>query len=194
MRYYLFFLMVAMSSGSFALNYEIKPAEKNIILLNDYLDSLGIPAARIKSKCKDGDCVYHLKIGNKETSVNKKTKLITQSRYIKNTFSIIKDDEDTQIFDYKNGSFNNITRKSLIRCLSSSALAKGISMYGNPLCLNSEYLYAGSLKKRLPVDAIYGEIGTNYKGFWQATFIGEDYNIYVGNHKGFNKIEVGLNP
>lgn len=180
-----------MSSGSVALNYEITKPENDIVSLNDYLHSLNIPNARIKSKCKDDDCEYFLRIGNKKTSVSKKADLIEQSRYRRKIFAIMEDDDELYVVD-SNFKYKTISSKSLTRCLTSASSAKGVSINGNALCIDSEKLYAGKQKLKLPVEAIYSTIGTNYKGYWQAAFIGEDYNVYVGDHRGFDKINIGL--
>lgn len=191
MYYYFFFLMLVMSSGSSALNYEVKEAEENVVSLNKYLNSIGIAKAKIKSKCKDGDCDYWLRFGNQQTSVSEKANLIEQSRYSQKTFAIMKDDDEMFVVD-SDFKYKAISSKSLTRCLNNASSAKGVSINGNALCIDSEKLYAGKQRIKLPVEAVYATIGTNYKGYWQAAFIGEDYNVYVGNHKGFDKVDVGL--
>lgn len=180
-----------MCSGSFALNYEVKETEENVVSLNKYLDYMGITKARIRSKCKDGDCNYWLRIGDQQTSVSENANLIEQSRYSRKTFAIMKDDDELFVVD-SDFKYKTISSKSLTRCLSRAHSAKGVSINGNSLCIDSKKLYAGKQKIKLPVEAVYATIGTNYKGYWQAAFIGEDYNVYVGNHKGFDKVNVGL--
>lgn len=191
MRFYLFFFLIVISSGSSALNYEVTEAEENVVSLNKYLNSIGVAKAKIKSKCKDDNCRYWLRIGKKQTSVTEKTNLIGQSRYSRGTFALVRDEEDTYVVN-SGFKFTTLPTYDIERCINGNALAKGVSSRGNALCMESNTLYTGSQEITLPVEAVYATIGTNYKGYWQAAFIGEDYNVYVGNHKGFDKVDVGL--
>ena len=192
MRLYFLTLLFITSSSVFSMNYEIQPPEKEVVFLNSYLDSINTKRARIKSKCKDDDCRYWLTIGNKRKSVDKSTKVITQGRYISDTLVIIKNSEGVQIID-SNFGYQKIQGEGLLRCLSTSHLAVGISIQKDALCITSDYLFAGNKEIKLPAEALYATVGISYRGHWQTAFVGADYNVYVGNHKGFDKIEVGLN-
>lgn len=191
MRYCFFIVLSLIASSCFSLNYEIQPPEQDVTLLSEYLSSLGIAKAKIKSKCKDDNCQYWLKIGNRKVSVDEKTSLIGQSRFLNNTFAIIENDDEVIISDATRYG-NVVSRKKVARCLKGSNLAVGTTNRGKPLCINSEYLYAGKQTVKLPVEAVYATIGTSYRGYWQAAFVGEDYNVYVGNHQGFHQVSTGL--
>jgi hypothetical protein len=187
------FLLMAViaSSSSWAMHYEIEPHQDNLPTLNDYLDSQCIAKARMKSKCKDDNCSYWLKVGNNRITTSEKSDLFEQSRYSGITYAIYKDDGSVYLASSRQRA-TEIDNKKLKKCLTLNSLAKGISYRGNPLCIDSDTLFAGNSKINLPVEALYATIGISYEGHWQAAYIGADYNIYVGNHNGFHKIYAGL--
>lgn len=184
-------ISVLVSSSSWAMNYEIEPHQDNLPTLNDYLDSQGFAKARMKSKCKDDNCNYWLKIGKNRITRSKNSDLIEQSRYAGITYAIYEDEESLYLASNRQRA-TEIKSKKLNRCLKSQGLAKGISYRGNPICIDSETLFTGNDKIKLPVEAVYATIGTSYEGHWQVAYVGADYNIYVGNHNGFDKIYAGL--
>lgn len=188
----IFLLMAVIASpSSWAMHYEIEPHQDNLPTLNDYLNSQGIAKAKMKSKCKDDNCRYWLKIGNNSITRSKNSDLIEQSRYSNITYAIYKDDGRVYLASSRQRE-TEIDNKKLKKCLTLKGLAKGISYRGNPLCIDSDTLFAGNSKIDLPMEALYATIGISYEGHWQAAYIGTDYNIYVGNHNGFNKIYAGL--
>lgn len=187
----LFILLLLISNASFAIYYEIKPHQDNLPTLNEYLRHLGLANARMKSKCKDDNCKYWLKIGDRNYSMSKEADLIEKSRYSRSTYALFKDDEGIYVASNHRRP-KKLTNKALTQCINSGSLATGISSRGNPICISEDTLFAGNQKIKLPVEAVYATIGTSYEGHWKAAYVGEDYNVYVGNHKGFEQVYTGL--
>lgn len=184
-------LLLFVSNSSFAIYYEIKPHQDNLPTLNEYLGQLGVANAKMKSKCKDDNCKYWLKIGSRKYSTSKGADLVGKSRYAGITYALYKD--DGKVYVASNHDWpKKITNKKFKRCLASGSLATGISYRGNPICISDDTLFAGNQKIDLPVEAVYATIGTSYDGHWQAAYVGKDYNVYVGNHQGFEQVHTGL--
>ena len=184
-----FILLLLISNTSFAIYYEIKPHQDNLPTLNEYLGHIGAANARMKSKCKDDNCKYWLKIGNRKHSTSKGADLIEKSRYADITYALYEDDAGIYVASNHHWP-EKLTNKTLTRCITSGRLATGISSRGKPICISDDTLFAGNQKIDLPVEAVYATIGTSYAGHWQAAYVGQDYNVYVGNDKGLSLIHI----
>ena len=183
------FLLI-FSHYTFALNHEIKQRRDNVTLLSEYLDSLGIADARFRSKCKKNNCKYWLQIGDRRYSANKETQLLETARYRRKTYALYANKDSLYIANQRSKKF--ISKKNKSHC-STEGLARSIGPKGELICVDSAALYINEKKIKLPITALSAHIGISYKGYWQLAFVGEDLKVYIGDQRGFESIDVGLN-
>ncbi len=174
-----------------ALNFEITKPQQNIVYLNEYMSGIGVSAVGITGKCKKDNCNYWVYIGNKRIPVSEETNLVGKGLYNSGSFALVANKKDVYVLNYK-GRKTYITRQPLLGCLALSSSIIRVSNTGSPICLTSEKLYTNTKTLELPIGAVDPTIGTSYAGEWIAAYVGEDYNVYVGDTKGFNKLDVGL--
>lgn len=157
---------------------------------SQYLNSIDAPQAYISDTS-----VLHL--GNRTFTLGDNRSASSLVRYQSVSYALVshfyKEQPTRYFLASSRGSYNEIKAVAIGCSDSFNQTIRTISIDGEVLCAKSQELIVGNDTYSLPVKALHKVIGTSYTGYWQLTFIGEDYNLYSGNQHGFQQTQTSLN-
>ena len=174
-----------------ALNWEHTPHSPNGRSYYGYLADLDVERVYYNSECSDNSCSYWINIGKRELSLNKHGQLLGWGRYLSGSYALYNSGEDLYVVA-SSGRPKKVAGNIMELCGFSLMPDVIVSARGEVVCASSTQLYINGKEHKLPASAIYSQLGTSYDGHWALAFIDKDYNLYVGNEHGFNRVATGL--